>query len=697
MRGRISNFLAAGGVAMLVPGAVAADVNTVTRSYNLSGMPGLVDLPTAEVAPDSEFVMFFNHFAPHTRGGVTFQVLPRLTANFRYTKLKGFGDPVDDFNYFDRSFDLRFRLLNESKYLPAVSIGLNDFIGTGLYSSEYVVATKSFLNNRLRLTGGLGWGRLGQRNTIGSTGTRPPWDYGQGGTLSSGQWFRGDFAPFGGLSYKVNDKLTFKAEYSSDIYRRETERGVVEQRSPVNVMLDYKWSKTTNIGLFYLHGDMVGAQLTFSFNPRSPAARSGNEAAPLPVKPRPATGWDREWITDPTNKTDLQKIIADAFAKDGQQLQAMSISADEIELHLDNQRYQSPAQAVGRAARLLTRALPASVSRFRITLVDKGVPLSTVALNRSDVERLEHASSTEIFDAAQIVEVDLDRDVVPTPDLYPKLTWGIAPYAELSIFDPDNPVRAEVGVKASAQYEITPGLVLSGAVTKSIWGNIGSGDVAPSNLPRVRSEASLYARDGDPAIEHLTAAWYSRPGKNLYGRVTAGYLEKMFGGVSAELLWKPVDSRLALGAELAYVYKRNYDQLFGFQDYNVATGHLSAYYDVGYGFDAKLHAGRYLAGDWGATLEVDRVFDNGWRVGAYATLTDASAEDFGEGSFDKGIRFTVPLEWALGQPSRGESVTNIRSLARDGGVRLDVDGRLYDWVNDGHGDALASRWGKFWR
>lgn len=108
-------------------------------------MPGLVDLPTAEVAPDSEFILFFNHFAPHTRGGITFQALPRLTATFRYTKLKGFGDAHEDFNYFDRSFDLRFRLLNEGKYLPAVSVGLNDFIGTGLYSSEYIVATKSLL------------------------------------------------------------------------------------------------------------------------------------------------------------------------------------------------------------------------------------------------------------------------------------------------------------------------------------------------------------------------------------------------------------------------------------------------------------------------------------------------------------------------------------------------------------------------
>ncbi len=97
---------------------------------------------------------------------------------------------------------------------------------------------------------------------------------------------------------------------------------------------------------------------------------------------------------------------------------------------------------------------------------------------------------------------------------------------------------------------------------------------------------------------------------------------------------------------------------------------------------------------------MDRVFANGWKVGAYATVTDVSAEDFGEGSFDKGIRLLIPLEWALGTPPNRTTVeTQIRSLSRDGGgARLAVDGRLFDWVDEGHGDVLTDRWGgRFWR
>ena len=52
----------------------------------------------------------------------------------------------------------------------------------GAYSSEYVVATKTF-GDRLRVTGGLGWGRLGSQGSIGSMGERRSFDYAtKGGT-----------------------------------------------------------------------------------------------------------------------------------------------------------------------------------------------------------------------------------------------------------------------------------------------------------------------------------------------------------------------------------------------------------------------------------------------------------------------------------------------------------------------------------
>ncbi len=53
----------------------------------------------------------------------------------------------------------------------------------------------------------------------------------------------------------------------------------------------------------------------------------------------------------------------------------------------------------------------------------------------------------------------------------------------------------------------------------------------------------------------------------------------------------PNDSRLAFGVELNQVVQRDFDQLFGLRDYEVTTGHASAYWDVASGYGFQVDAG----------------------------------------------------------------------------------------------------------
>ena len=57
----------------------------------------------------------------------------------------------------------------------------------------------------------------------------------------------------------------------------------------------------------------------------------------------------------------------------------------------------------------------------------------------------------------------------------------------------------------------------------------------------------------------------------------------------------------------------------------------------------KLSLGEYLAGDTGATIEFSRTYSNGMSFGVFASKTNVSAEQFGEGSFDKGLFFNIPI------------------------------------------------------
>lgn len=677
-------------------------------SFNMFGVPGLIDMPTAQVPPDATLAGTFAGIDGTTRTTLYFQILPRLSGTFRYAAIENFRGPGAGTRY-DRSFDLRYQLLTETERRPSVVIGIQDFIGTGIYSGEYLVASKTVMPG-LTVTGGVGWGRYGSYNAFATTGTRNENFTGQGGLPEIDRFFRGDVAAFGGISYAPNDRLNLKLEYSSDGYLREAVGGV-EKSSPWNIGFDYRFRSGTQLSVYHVLGNEFGAQFTFVTNPKTAGIPGGAEAAGLPVAPRaPGSAADLGWTTDPARSRSAKATLADLASKEGLLVEGLTLEANKATVRLVNPRFGAPSQAFGRIARAMTRSLPASVEVFEIVPVVNGMPMSAVIFRRSDLERLEHEAASEILAKTTFVDA-YGRAPEVDPGLYPKFTWSLAPYVQVSVFDPDNPVRADAGLRASATFEITPSLILSGSVAKRLGGNLDKVERQDeSSLPRVRTDNARFSAEGDPAIEYLQLAHYGRPAKDIYSRITVGYLEKMYGGLSAEVLWKPVGSRLALGAEVNYVQRRNFDQLFGFQSMvttdpvtgiereipNV-NGHVSAYYAFGNGFHGQLDVGRYLAGDYGATVTLDREFANGWRVGAYATFTNASFEDFGEGSFDKGIRFTLPLASFNGQPSRRKNDITIQSLSRDGGARLQVNGRLYDQVRDYHEPDAVNSWGRFWR
>jgi len=187
------------------------------------------------------------------------------------------------------------------------------------------------------------------------------------------------------------------------------------------------------------------------------------------------------------------------------------------------------------------------------------------------------------------------------------------------------------------------------------------------------------------------------PAPDWYARLSAGLLEPMFGGAGGEVLWRPHDGALALGVDVNVLAQRHYRQRFSMLGYNTVTGHASAYWDTPWwNIYTVLRAGRYLAGDWGATLEVGRRFDSGVEIGGFATLTNVGFSRFGEGSFDKGIFIRIPFD-LFGPSTRARANLNFRTVQRDGGQRLSVDNPLWDVSRDGRADAFRAGFGGFTR
>lgn len=687
-----------------------ANAQDVDLSYGFFGMPGLIDMPIAQSADEGEIAGSLIAKDGMFRLNFGAQLTDRLSGSASYTltdiyDATGTGIETSEL---ERSFSLQYRLVNESTYVPAIAIGMRDFLNPGRFQSEYVVATKS-IGDSLTVTAGLGWGAMGTHdgfdNLIGSRGDRPEFDENTPeGQLATDQWFSGDAALFGGASYQINDKWGVMAEYSSIAYPQQAYAPVVDVDSPYNFGVTYRPLDGVQVSLVSLYGADVALSGTFVLNANNRPGMGGIESAPAPVKvrsenARAARTWDRDAVSEAGLRSAMQALLE----IEGLELTGLEVTDRTARVRYVNGQYRSQAQAMGRVARMMTQVMPGSVETFILEPEVNGIPLSSTSLARSDLERLENraGASDAILARAQFSDASGDAGLMPVASDASAFSWGISPYFAVTSLGSEGDRSADIGLKLNARYQITPQILLSGAIVQSLLKDDSEDPVTDTtpDLHNVRTDGGFYGDDGVPVMESLMLTHYGRPAENLYSRVSGGYLERMYGGVSAELLWKPVESDFGFGAEVNYVSQRDTDMGFGFDeyDYDIVTGHVSAYYDIGDGYHTQLDLGRYLAGDWGGKVTLAREYANGVTVSAYVSQTDVSYEDYGDGSYNKGVRISIPQDFLTGRPSRKDYGATLRTRSGDGGAMLNVDGRLYEVVRDAHINDLSDSWGRFWR
>ena len=592
------------------------------------GLPGVIDLPTAKRFPDGELVITQQIHKSLARSGISFQALPWVGFSFRYSGHGIGGNEAYGRINHDRSFDTHISLLNESKYLPAISIGLRDFIGTGWYSSEYIVGTKSIGN--FELTAGLGYGRLAGRNTFSnplgiissSFEQRDGKSFGRGGTFGTINWFQGDAASFYGMQYQIGDKITVSAEYTSDIMWKES--GYLKSESPWNYGIAYQINDYVKLSTQYLHGNQLSFTANLKVNPGRPPLLGGKELAPVPMRLRSKDAL-------PVEKSS-ENIIRKVLQADRFEIYYLKIAGDTVKIGLNNTKFRSTTQAIGRVASTLQRFTSDQVKIAYISLYSFDLQAASYRVDLQKITKEQFSLSTPTKKNPSIKAIDLHHPQSTKNER--RFTWSLGPYVAHRLFNPQMPLSMEMGIEAAAGYQIAPRLKISGAVRKSVFTNLTKNKRRSNSvLPRVHSDWPLYDIEGQGGhIHELSLSYLSNLAPGLYGRVRAGLLEPFFAGVGGEILFKPAEWPLGIGIDIHHVRKRDYDMRFDLLDYETTVGHMSLYYDAGGMFDIEVNAGRYLAGDWGATTKISRVFGSGWEVGGYATLTDVPFATFGEGA-----------------------------------------------------------------
>ncbi|KJZ40773.1 MULTISPECIES: YjbH domain-containing protein [Pseudomonas] len=638
------------------------------------GGVGLMQTPTARMAPAGELSVNASRTSPYSRYSVSLQPFEWLEGSFRYTAItnRKYGPESlsGDQSYKDKAVDVKLRLWQESHWAPELAVGFRDVGGTGLFSSEYVVANKRY--DDFDFSAGVAWGYLGNRGDFENPpgwvddrfNTRPQSE--GTGDVNTNAYFRGRPSLFGGVTYQTPwDPLSLKLEYEGNDYKNEPKDNHIKQDSPINIGAVFKLTDSVDLSAGWERGNtaMFGITLHTNFVSRKAPAKTYDPPAERLPAHAPATAPDQVNWANVSQR--LQKNA-------GYNVERIAQRGSELLVYGEQSNYFYSAKAVGRASRILDNSVNDDIDwftvvnkRYDMPLDETSVPRETfreVVNNEEPLQSLHRA--TEVNNPLPHTETTLYTGALDP------FKYGIGLGYKQNVGGPDG-LLYQLTADVDAEYRFTRNIWWSGLLSTNLANNYDHFTYdAPSGLPRVRTDLRKYLTTSDVTMPTFQLNHAERLDKDLYGMVYGGYLESMFAGVGGEVLFRPMGQRWSVGADLNFVRQREFDQGFGLRDYSTVTGHITGYTDLPFEAQAAVSVGRYLARDWGATVDLSREFANGVRFGAWATLTTATSEEYGEGSFDKGIYISIPFDEMMSMSTMRRANIVWSPLTRDGGARL---------------------------
>ncbi len=659
------------------------------------GGVGLLQTPTARMNKEGEFSLHYSDTQEYRRMAATLQLFPWLETSARYTDIRyrlysqspGFSNNQ---TLKDKGFDAKILLWQESDWLPQVAVGFRDLAGTGIFAGEYVVANKRFGDFDFSL--GMGWGYLGRRDNIKNPFCevadrfcdRTGGFTGSGGKFEIDKWFRGPAALFGGVNYYTPlEGLTLQAEYDPNDYQQDNAGRAIVVDSPWNLGAHYAYSDNLSFNLGYQRGNTLSFGFTLQTNFDTlwtPKVDRPPRKAQLEQSPAAS-------LSD----VDMQKLSADILLESGFVVTDVAEQHSTVTLYGYHSRFRDHESAVDRAARVLADSLPESAQRYEFAEVSNGFALMQHNVNAEQFKKAYRGESMLPLETTDAISTSNVRrgsnrmysSAEQTDSEVTNFTYQFKPFVSQSFGGPETFVFYQVGVMANLSYQLDDHFDISGKIGLNIHNNYDEFnflvDAYAETLPRVRTRIREYNVGTDLWIEELQANYNHQFSDNHYATVYAGYFERMFAGVGAEYLYRPLNSDIALGLDLNYVKQRDPYSEFGLEDYSVLTGHASLYWDLPYVDDSKLivRAGRFLAKDIGTHIEFTHTFNTGITAGAYAAFTNVSAEEYGEGSFTKGFYLTIPFDVLFNESSKGVGGFAWSPLFRDGGQMLYRSRQLY--------------------
>ena len=668
------------------------------------GNTGILEIPNARFMEEASLRFNFSSSYPYEYTAVTATPFSWMEATYRYTELKNkkYGPASYSGNQSlkDKGFDLKFRLMRESFFIPSLALGLRDLAGTGLFSSEYLIATKNI--NNLDFSLGLGWGSLGSEDNFSNPfislndafKTREDAGRPEAGLFNPKEWFSGKTALIGGIEYDLKKYgLRFKIEY--DTTNPDKTNNEINVKSRFNFGASYFFSDSLNISTAFERGD----QFRISFNLK------GNFLRDTIKKPKPKNVLKLNEEQQKRSKENVDlfyRSLNRSLRDESIFIQAAELNEDEVNVAVASSRFYSFTRLAGRTARIVSALSPDEVKEMNIHSMNGDFEIAVISLDRKEFDDSDKGfgSSNELLRKTELSSESneplyMQADFQPTIN-FPEFNWNMSPSLKHQIGGPEGFYLGQLSWKTDTTLKFRRNLSLYTSFGVNIYDTFSDlNNPSQSIIPKVRSDIQAYLKEGKNNLQRMQLEYFYSPYKDVFLRADIGLLEEMFAGYGGEILYRPFNKRMAFGLSLHKVKQRGFEQRFKLRDYENLTGHFGFYFDLPAQINTQILIGEYLAGDKGITLDLSRRFKTGFTLGVFASKTNLSAEEFGEGSFDKGFYISVPTKLFFSDFRTGNISFGLHPLTKDGAALLNQHNSLMSILGDTNRFSIERDWDYF--
>ena len=628
-----------------------------SNSPNSLGSIGINFTPTARFLDEGSLSFNLSRHDTFSRGDLIAQPYDWLEFSIFYADIpnRPYYASLGAQSYKDKGFNMKVLLLKENTLIPQLALGLGDFAGTGLFSSEYIVGSKKIGNLDLSL--GVGWGLYSNQFTIknpfrylSNRFDERNYDYlSTVGKFDGADLFSGSKASiFGSVKYQVGDDYIF-IESNPTNFTDKLES--VKQSS--NLFLGYEKKITDGLVLKLSAGDKKELNLNLSSN--------FNYST---IKPRD--------FNKPKEKYEKPTIdLISALQSNGIALKNIKIDdKNRLMIGVRQNSSQNRAYSNKTVMQALNYSEIDAFNEIVVTQYQFGEEISKDAYNYETGNPVSYP-----------IESTVSREIYELSEDFPRSLFLLSPSLRTMIASREGFLYYGLMIEANYDVYFSEKFYVTSKTTYSLSDNFDGLYLGPvTTFPaQVRSDIKDYLKNlGDkPSIERLEFNYLDKI-DNHYFSLKGGLLETMFSGIGMEYLNYDRNNNYAFGLDIFSVKKRDYTYDFSTLDYEVITGHINFFHYLhALNLTSQISYGKYLAGDKGFTFDFSRRFENGTTFGAFFSLTDVSFDEFGEGSFDKGVYVKIPIG-AFGNNSSG---FKWRPLTKDPAQKLNLSTRIFDNIN----------------